>query len=148
MGGTAEDQRIRTIAAGDPVWGTVLTPPGGSNGKFVVHANPGTPDLFSLTDLPSGIGTTCFPLLIENGASPVAVWNNLGRPDRLGSSQYFGESIPSPSRTASVFFEFPSGDSTNLPPGTTLTFQGAVVDQGSSASRPVSTTNAVVLRIE
>jgi len=147
-GGGSADVRQVAGDAGDGIWATLLTPRGGSNGKFVLHANLGAPTSSTVTALPASIGDSCFPMLIPGGATPSAIWSNIGKVDQVGASEYFGGSIADPDRTPVVFLELPAGDLANLPPGTTLTLQGAVVDAASSSPKSVSTTNAVVLRVD
>ena len=120
---------------------TVLRPVAGGNGKFAIHANEGDAIAGALTALPFDIGTTCYPFLLSDAASPVIVANNLGRTGQIGESQYFGTPSPDPER-ASTTIAYP-----NLPVGTILTFQGVVVDPGSVSSKGVSVTNAVTLQI-
>ena len=83
------------------------------------------------------------------GASPEAVWNNAGRPNRVGSSRYFdGTPLPNPGLAPVTFLDLPEGDLANLPPGTSVTLQGAIVDPASASEKGASVTNAVILRIE
>jgi hypothetical protein len=101
-----------------------------------------------MTPLPFDIGHACFQMLIPQGAAPAAVWNGMGKEDQLGASRYFdGASIPNPGRAPDIFLFLPAGDPTYLPAGTTVTFQGLIVDFNSSSSKGVSTTNAVVLTV-
>ena len=147
-GGGWSDSRGMTVTAGELVWASLLTPPGGSNGKFVMHANAGFPTSGIGTALPASIGSTCFPLLLPGGATPVAIWNNIGKTAQVGSSEDFGASIPNPDRTPSIFLEESNGDLTNLPPGTEITLQGVVVDAATTSPKGASTTNAVLLTVE
>ena len=99
--------------------------------------------------LPFDIGTTCFPLIFAQGGEPDAVWNNLGRPDQLGESEYFdGTPIADPPQAPSFFLFLWAGDSGSLPVGTTVTLQGVLVDPGSLSPRRASATNAVILNVE
>lgn len=56
------------------------------------------------TPLSAGIGTTCFPFYLDKGATPVAVWNNMGNPERHGESRYFDGTLISDLDPASGVF--------------------------------------------
>lgn len=137
------------VQEGEPVYLSLLKPSAGGNGKFVVHAylnslNDGQPRV-----QPFNIGTTCFPLINAQGLSAAATWSNLGRTNHLGVSHYFdGTSVPDPAPAPTTFLDLPNGDTVNLPAGTTVTFQGAMVDPGSAGSRRFSVTNAVTLEVK
>ncbi|GJM45433.1 MAG: hypothetical protein DHS20C21_22750 [Gemmatimonadota bacterium] len=142
------ESRSAQVAEGDQLWGLILNPPAGGSGKFVVHANVGVPSPATQVALPAGIGTSCFQAFLTQGGAPIAIWNNAGRTARVGASTYFDQSsIPDPATAPVVFLLLFDGDPTNLPAGTTLTFQGISVDPGSSSSKGASTTNAVVLEV-
>ncbi len=144
VGGTAggADRRIE-IGDGDTMEVTITRPPAGGNGKFVLHADFGHPCRTSYAPLPFEIGTTCFPFLLAEGAVPVIVANNLGREGQLGASAFVGNPQPNPDVATTSFSYAP------FPFGTTLTFQAVIIDPGSASTRkPVSTTNAVVVRVE
>lgn len=139
-----------TVQEGDTITASILLPSAGGSGRFVVHANPGEVTADTATVLPARIGTFCFPLLIQpfGEATPAAVWNNLGKPGKLGQSEYFdGNPISDPAPAPTVFLALPDGDPTNLPMGTTITFQGVMVDPGASSGTNRSVTNAVVLQV-
>jgi hypothetical protein len=147
-GSTGGGGRIVTANAGELLWASMFPAPGGGNGKFVVHADLGEPTAGTQTALPAGVGTVCFPFLLPAGADPDAVWNNIGKIDQVGASQYFdGSSIPDPLRAPSIFLLLFDGDVVNLPAGTSVTFQGIVVDPQSTSSKGASATNAVILRV-
>lgn len=134
-------------AQGSLVWASIFAPPAGGPGKFVIHADSGVPTSSSVSLLPSNVGTTCFPFLLP-AAAPVAVWNNLGKVNLVGSSQYFDTTpIPDPPSAPTIFLQLLSGDAINLPAGTEITFQGIIVDPASLSAKGASTTNAVILRI-
>jgi hypothetical protein len=146
--GGADAQRKVAVAAGDLIWCVLLNAPAGGNGKFVMHANAGAPTDATVTPLPGGVGIGCFPFLLAAGGNPLAVWNNIGKTDLVGSSQYFdGSPIPDPARAPVVFLQLSQGDVVNLPVGTTVTFQGIIVDLGSSSQKSASTTNGVILNV-
>ena len=135
-------------AAGGLIWATMLLPESGGNGKYLVHANYGTPTPLTHTALPAQLGTFCFPLFLGAGATPAAVWNNIGKESQVGSSSYFdGSAIPSPLKAPAVFLLLHGGDATHLPVGTEVTFQGIIVDPSAASPKSASTTNAVTLEI-
>lgn len=145
-GETGGDDRTVSASASGPVWFEILLPPAGGSGRYVIHANLGAPSPGTVTPLPAGAGWCSFPMLIPAGATPVAVWNNAGREDRVGWSRYFdGTPLPPPPRAPAVFLYRAAGDPANLPPGTVLTLQGATLDPGSAATKNVSVTNGVVI---
>lgn len=140
----------RTVVAeaGDLVWGTILDPPSSVNGKFVIHANLGDRDDMMLTPIPQSIGTFCFRAFLGQSANPKAVWNNIGKEDKVGSSVYFGTPLEDPARASTVFLTLYNGDLVNLGPGTTLTFQGIITDGASASTKRASVTNATILSIQ
>jgi hypothetical protein len=147
-GSTGGTGRIVATGEGDALWAAILGAPAGGIGKFVVHADFGEPAPATQTNLPGGVGTTCFPFLLPQGASPDAVWNNIGKADLVGPTQYFdGTPLPDPARAPTVFLVLFAGDPVHLPVGTSVTFQGILLDPGSASSKGGSTTNAVVLRV-
>ncbi len=149
VNGTAGGElRTVPVAGSEQIWTAMLLPPGGGNGKFLVHLNVGEPSSAGVTQLPGQIGTFCFPLLLPSGATPSAIWNNIGKESQIGSSEYFGAPISDPERAPVVFLQLDNGDTMNLPVGTKATLQGAIVDPKAVGARGVSTTNAVVLSIE
>lgn len=141
------DRRV-TIEGGDPVYGYMVLPPAGGNGKYVVHLNLGSPGVGTGAELPFDIGQACFSMILTQGATPSSVWNNVGKTNLVGESSYFGMPIPSPPRATAVFLDLPTGDAANLPPGTEVTFQAITIDPGSESSKSASVSNAVILAIE
>jgi len=142
------NERAVRVQEGEPIIATILLPPSGGNGKFVVHANLGRPTAETRSALPAEIGISCFPVLLDSGASPVAVWNNIGKVDRIGASSYFdGSPLPDPGRAPEVFLQLRDGDVDNLPAGTTITFQGILVDPASESPKRAGTTNALMLEV-
>lgn len=127
---------------------TIVEPPAGGNGKFVVHANAGFPDDTTTVVLPASIGTACFEVLLQAGAMPIAVWNNIGKESKVGASAYFdGMPIADPERAPATWLDLPTGDPVHLSVGTVITFQGVIVDPMSASPKLVSVTNAVILEI-
>lgn len=141
-----DDDHELAVDASGPLFATMSLPPAGGNGKYFVHANAGEPDQTTIVALPSKLGSSCFEVLLGQGATPAAIWNNIGKVQKIGESMYFdGSPIADPLRAPSLFFNLPTGDMANLPPGTTITLQGAIIDPGTISPRGVSLTNATVL---
>lgn len=148
-GSTGPDGGRVVVEEGALIWGAMLPPPGGGPGKYVVHANLGVPSESTVTVLPASIGTFCFELLLSQGATPAAIWNNIGKETQVGASRYFdGSPVADPDPAPSVFVRLFGGDPANLPAGSRVTFQGVLVDPGSASAKGASATNAVVLVIE
>jgi len=137
------------IDNGLPLALAIQKPPAGGNGKYVVHLNTGVPTLESLTLLPASLGWACFPMLYPplGEASPVAVWNNIGKTDKIGTSQWFGGAIPNPPRAPAFFHLDADGDPVNLPLGSEWTLQGVIANPASSSPRGASLTNFWILDV-
>ena len=125
---------------------TIDPPLGGGSGRFLATLEAGSPTPATLDVLPPRFGIACFPLVLSRGASPLARWNALGRPDRLGTSVFFGVPLPEPDRAPSTFFDAPGGDP-NLSPGMTFTLQAAIRNPLAANPRDLSLTNAVRVEI-
>ena len=137
------------VDADGPIDVRIVKPSGGGNGKFVAHANWGRPVSTSETVLPASIGVACFPFLLDAGATPAAVWNNIGKADRVGQSVYFdGNPIQDPARAPTSFLFLPNGHPNQLPPGTVLTIQAVIIDPDAQSPKGVSVTNAVRVLFE
>ncbi len=145
-GSSGDETATVVVAPGDAIVVDMLAPTAGGPGKYVVHANFGVASAFGETVLPASIGTTCFPMLFSQGAEPFAIWNNVGKVDKVGSSMYFdGTPIDDPERAPSTFLDLPTGDPVSLPIGSVFTFQGAIVDPASKSPKRAAVTNAVTL---
>jgi len=143
-----DEQRVVEVLEGDPIRVEMLLPPAGGDGRFVVHANLGAPLDETATMLPQSVGLFCFPFLLTVGGHPAAIWNSLGKTKVAGESEYFdGSSIPDPDPAPVLFLHLPEGDPSNLPTGTTVTFQGIIVDPNAISHRGGSVTNAVILKV-
>jgi len=140
--------RTVVVEEGDLLWAAMLAPPANGSGKYLLHANAGVPDAGSVTTLPFSVGDFCFPLILSQGANPIAIWNGVGWEGRVGSSRYFdGSTIPDPAPAPNVFLQLPQGDATHLPSGAIVTFQGVILDPSSLSPKGASVTNAVTLVI-
>ena len=140
-GSPGDTDRRLEITAGASLEVTLLKPIAGGNGKFALHANLGQAEATDRWVLPFGLGVTCHPFLTSDGAAPVIVANNLGRTGLIGESQAFGVPQTDPDRATTILTYPP------VPVGTVLTFQGVIVDPGSSGGRAVSATNAVEVTV-
>lgn len=140
--------RVAQVVEGEFVYGIMFNPPAGGPGRYMLHANVGWPTTATQHVLPASAGTFCFSAFLSQGATPVGIWNNAGKPAKLGTSQYLdGTPIPDPPVAPAVFLQLFGGDTINLPVGAILTFQGMIADNGSPSSLGGSVTNAVVLKI-
>jgi hypothetical protein len=133
-----------TLPGGVPISLAISTDEDAADRPFYVQARKGAPDHGDPRWLP-GIGLGCFDFL--DHASADAIWNGLGGLyGRLGSSRIKRHPIPNPAPNPGVFFTVPGHATAELPPGTTVTFQGLQYDPASR--KGVSVTNAVILTIE
>lgn len=147
-GATGGKCRIVSVPEGGLLWATLLAPPAGGSGRFVVHANAGYPNAGTEVSLPSGVGRACFDFLLQRGAAPLAIWDNTGKSNVIGESRYFdGSMIPDPAPAPSTFLQLFDGDTVNLPVGTVVTFQAVVLDPTSPSRYGASVSNALSLRI-
>ena len=126
----------------------IAKPSGKGNGKFLVHMNVGPPTESTVVQLPGQLGPFCFPALIANGSDPVAIWNSIGKESKVGASGYFGAPIADPGRAPETFLLLSEGDPANLPPGSSFTLQGVIVNPNASSPKGASTTNAILLLLE
>ncbi len=141
QGSTGGPDQTVELFDGDVVSVSVLKPVTGGNGRFVLHADIGTPNASTAATLPFDVGTTCFPFLLNEGATPVLVANNIGKTNLVGSSNLFGFPTDDP-ESATTTILFPA-----FPVGTVLTFQGVILDPGAVSSKGASVTNGVVLEV-
>lgn len=126
----------------------IAKPSGGGNGRFVVHLNAGAPTVGTITSLPGNLGDYCFPVLLSDGANPVALWNSLGKEEIIGVSQYFGVPILDPGRAPETFLFLPVGDPVNMPPGSSFTMQAVIVNPAATSPKGASVTNAILVVVE
>lgn len=130
----------------------IARPDPDSNGSYIVHLNMGDPTANSIVPLPRQLGSTCFPLLLQQGARPSAVFNTIGKENQIGSNNFFGQTIGRPNLPPVDGFGvmFGSSDISNLmPPGTTWTLQGVINDPsvGHSRGSQATVTNAVLIEM-
>jgi len=127
----------------------IARPGGLGNGKFVVHLNPGEPDAGTMTVLPGQLGESCFPFLIPpyGSADPAAVWNALGKVQKVGASAFFGVPISDPERAPVTFYATSSVEVAHMPIGSRWTLQGVIVNPEASSPRGASVTDAVVIEV-
>jgi hypothetical protein len=132
-----------------PLGGAIQKPPAGGSGRYVVHVNEGFPTTATVTELPAGLGVACFPFFSPpfGDADPVAVFNNLGKTDRIGASAYFGIPAADPPPAPSFFLARAQGDPVNLPLDTYWTMQGIVANPAASSRKQASVTNVIVLHM-
>jgi hypothetical protein len=147
VNGSNEDH-VR-VPEGWPLHFGIWKPSGGGNGRYVVHLNAGRPDDGTISELPFGLGPICFPILLPpaGAGSPVAVWNCIGKPGKVGSTNYFSSPLPDPPPAPVFFFDRPEGDAVNLVSGSEFTVQGVILNPASSSPKGASVTNGVVLQI-
>lgn len=145
-GSAGNSLREVAVMDGVEILATINKPPSGGNGRYVIHGNLGRPSELSVTPLPQNIGSTCFPVLLRDGATPDVVANSARNYDLVGENVFFGTPTPIPSRAPATIIQRTSDP--NLPPGTELSIQGAIFDPGSSVPRGVSITNMVTLIVQ
>jgi sugar lactone lactonase YvrE len=145
-GSAGGSDRTVTVQDGVEITASIVKPPAGGRGRYVIHGNLGFPDASNVTPLPRNIGDTCWPILLSDGATPVIVANAARNDDRVGASNFFGEATPNPTRAPATLFARTSDP--NLAPGTVVSLQGAIFDPGSAAPRGVSVTNLVTFVVE
>ncbi len=120
-----------------------LEPPamGPAEASFALYAYSGEPTMDTVSQQPGGLGWMTFgtPLSGDAPASLDCIWNNIGFPDRLGRHHRPSDSAPH------LLFRLRHE---TLPPGLVVTLQGFMFDDRSTATVPVSVTNAVVVRVE
>lgn len=136
------------VAQNDPLAFTIQKPGDQGNGKYVVHMNAGFPTAETIRPLPANLGLTCFPFLSSDFSSPSSVWNNIGKPEIIGASNYFGTFIEDPERAPAFFHLAAQGDTANMPAGSDWTTQAIIFNPAASSPKGASVSNAIQLRIE
>lgn len=140
-GDVGDHRRVVRVNPDSIVTVEVARPPCNEQTKapFVMYVWSDEPDRATVTVQPFNLGVMGFPTPLtpvgQNRA--LAIWNNLGFVQRLGSATLPSSPAPTTLLEASVG---------SLP--RTITIQGFIYDESSSSEGPLSIMNAVVLRIE
>jgi len=136
------------VSSAEPLSATIELPAAGGEGRYFAQLHPGAPNASTLAVLPKELGPSCFDFQIApyGVGEPLAVWNNLGRRTRVGSSRYFGTPIPDPAPAPTEFWSLPvGGDPPNLALGTSWTLQALIRNPDASSPKHASVTNSVVI---
>jgi len=123
-----------TISADNPTQGP---DPSG----FSLYIVPREPSLADISTQPYEIGISCMPLPLSKGnikPPPFCLVNSIGYNSSLGYPIRFWIG-PAPCTVISIPYGFPVG---------TYTLQGYIIDNGSSSSSGISTTNAIVVKVQ
>jgi hypothetical protein len=133
------DDRTVTVFRGFPVAVSLGVSPAGPNpASFALYVWMGEPSQATITPHPKNLGNMCFPSPLTGGTpQPKKIWNTIGRYPYLGYPDY--PCGPAPC----IVFQKASGFDRAL----TATFQGILLDNGSTATKPASLTNAIVLDV-
>jgi hypothetical protein len=136
--GSALERRL-DLASDAPIEIAMSAPPAlqPALARFALYAWLGVePTTASVRRLPLGLGLAGLPMPLVPGGSPAPriVWNNLGRPNRLGSATL--PSAPAPS----VVLSRPAGVGRRA----TFTLQGLIEDPAAPNAR-AAVTNAVIV---
>ncbi len=131
-----------------PLQFSIVKPPAGGNGKFFAQLDAGLPTNSTITKLTNQLGDTCFPVLLNNGAAPVARFNGIGKKDKVGCSEYFGDdTVADPANAPTTFLDLPTGDAGNLPIGTVFTLHAVIINPAVVGAKQASITNSVIVTI-
>lgn len=104
---------------------------------FVLYLWRAAPSNATVRSLPGGLGRIALPMPLAPGSpAPLVVWNNAGRPGRLGAATQ--SSSPAPF----VVVNRPQGFGV----GGTFTLQGVIADPGAPNGR-AAVTNGIVLEV-
>lgn len=144
--GVAQDHTVLVDSTG-PILFRIVKPSTGGSGKFLALLDAGSPTESTITKLTNTLGYTCFPMLLTDGASPVARWNTVGKEEKVGSTEYFGTPLPDPARAPVNFLTLPSGDASNLPIGTVFTLHAVILNPAIVVGKPASITNSIVVTV-
>lgn len=140
-GSAGDHRRIVRISRTEPLRVDLgVSSAGPATARFAIYAWRAEPDASTIRLQPHGLGWMSFPtpLQMEPTNQPVAIWNTLGRPGRLGHATRSSTIAPT------TLLEVQRG--TRVP--VTFTLQGFIEDLGSQAQGPVSITNAIVVIAE
>ena len=115
---------------------------------FFSPLDAGLPTNSTITKLTNQLGDTCFPVLLNNGAAPVARFNGIGKKDKVGCSEYFGDdTVADPANAPTTFLDLPTGDAGNLPIGTVFTLHAVIINPAVVGAKQASITNSVIVTI-
>jgi hypothetical protein len=126
------------VARGESITVSMAAPPGGPDpAGFALYAWLGSPTDGDVSPQIKDLGTMCFPTPLDVGSlpQPKKIWNNIGRPDLLGTPDYPSDPAPSTPLSVPAGIDFP----------VTVTFQGFIENDDSAARKRASITNAVIL---
>ena len=150
-GGVDNESVFRVAADSAQSLDFAIERPGGAgNGKFLAHLNAGEPGPGTLSTLPAQLGDSCFSFLIPpfGSGSPSAVWNNIGKRTRVGSSGFFGQKIADPDRAPTTFYSVPLVETGVMPIGSTWTIQAVILNPNATSPKSASVTEAVVIDVQ
>ena len=144
--GATTDRTVLVEESGPMTLGIDL-PPAGGNGKFLALIEADAPSSSSIVKLTNQLGDTCFPMLLNDGAAPLARYNSIGKEDKVGSSEYFGVPIADPGRAPTTFLDLPVGDPANFSVGQVFTLHGVILNPAVTGAKPASITNSIQIVI-
>ena len=139
-----------------PIGMAIQKPPAGGPGKFITTLNPGIPSASTITPLPAQLGVYCHPLLIPpfGSAAPLCIWNNIGKTNKVGASNYFGTTVANPAKAPTYMNSsiagdpyIVGGDPGNFVLGQQYTYQGIIFNPTSSSPKGASVTNAMIVDV-
>jgi len=123
-------------------------PPGnhgdGAPTKACIYFWNAEPESNDILVLPKGLGKMCFGPWLLATRLPVATFNSIGYPPKLGVHDAPGQPPIIPDSGSLVFFKVQNG----LGFPVNLTIQGVIEDTCSQGTRPYSVTNGLVLRVQ
>jgi hypothetical protein len=132
-------ERELVVGQSDPFSLALVEPPSipGGPAPFVLYFHRGTPSASSVRVLPRGVGTICNPIPLTDSSIPtlLKITNNIGRPSKLGVSDF--PSSPAPSVVATR----PRGVGLTL----TVFVQGLIIDSLSPQGQ-AAVTNGLLVR--
>ena len=138
-GSTGDGYSTVSLSTSDPIELTMLASPSGpAPGGFVLYASLGGIDPSAASPQPRSIGTMCFRTPLVGGGGLKAIWNNIGRKNRLGTPTR--DSHPAPS----IIEYIPGGAGRPY----VATLQGLIMDNAAVSDLGASVTNAIVLKVE
>jgi len=138
-GSEGDEAGVVQVATAASIVVTMDPPPAGPiPAPFAMYGWLGEPSPSTVTPHPMDLGVMCFPTPVTGGLpQPKRIWNNIGHPEILGTPHYPSDPAPSTplSKPGGIWFVV------------TVTFQGIILDDGSTARKPASITNAVILKV-